>query len=151
MRHRYSVSTAIGITLPLALAAAAHAGANARYGAEPRPSYGGIADIDAEAEALRKSGVGKSFSRGWYSWDRFLCRYQDNGRKSPKDLKILRAVFLTVLVRHRADEQAQGVARRIETRAGDGGGVSVTIARQEGAADGVTITVQANGRWSVAR
>jgi len=77
--------------------------AAARHGTEPRATYDDVADIDAEAEALRDSGVGRSFSRGWFSWDRFLCRYQDAGRRSKNDVKILRAVFLGgILDRYRA-------------------------------------------------
>ncbi len=67
---------------------------NDRYAPLPKTSYENAEDIDAEAEALRKSGVGHSFSRAWWCWDRLLTRYQDNGCKDKNVLKILKAVLL---------------------------------------------------------
>lgn len=67
----------------------------------PRPTYEHVEDIDAMASALRKSLAIKdkySFSRGWWQWDRLRQKFVDNGRTSPNDLKILKAVFCALIL-----------------------------------------------------
>lgn len=64
----------------------------------PRPSYDLVADIDAMADAVRKSAP--PMQRGAWEWDRLLTRYVDGGRRSDNELRILHAYFLSILDRN---------------------------------------------------
>ena len=77
----------------------------------PRPSYEKVEDIDAMAKALRHALANRdtySFSRGWWTWDRLRCRYVDEGRKSPSELKILAAAFRGLILDWHAKLEAKG-------------------------------------------
>ena len=63
----------------------------------PRPFYEDVEDIEAMAEALRRSQP--SMQRGAWEWDRLLSRYVDGGRKEKNALIILQAYFRSILDR----------------------------------------------------
>lgn len=63
----------------------------------PRPSYQNVEDIQAMAEALRKSKP--AMQRGAWEWDRLLSRYIDGGRKENNAIIIQQAYFRSILDR----------------------------------------------------
>ncbi|MEM7386515.1 MAG: hypothetical protein AAF514_16360, partial [Verrucomicrobiota bacterium] len=63
----------------------------------PRPSYENVDDIEAMANALRRSEP--AMQRGAWEWDRLLARYMDGERKEKNALIILQAYFRSILDR----------------------------------------------------
>ena len=67
----------------------------------PRPSYDNVKNINAMAEAVRKSQF--AAHRGAWEWDRLLSRYIDGGREEKNAIIILQAYFRSILDREGKD------------------------------------------------